>query len=174
MCYQLQLQSDVNQTHLTFNFTTAASSYDLRDVSTPTGLAACVLQPSPPPPSPPLPPAPPAPVTPTCASDAGIFVRYVRMTWRGGAGCANNSYLSVAELRVFYNGVNVAADAPATASDTWASDPAYAPGKLVDGSTTTFYHSSTAGSSTYVQVDLQVGGIQYGAVNNVHGWSGFW
>ncbi len=44
-CYQLQLLTSLNQTLMVLNFTTIASSYDLRDVATPEGQAACVARP---------------------------------------------------------------------------------------------------------------------------------
>lgn len=154
-CFQLLLQDPINQTIYSFNFTAAASSYNLRDVSTAAVQTACRPQPPPPPPSPPRPPLPPVPVTPVCANDAGTYMHYVRIAWRGGATCSYG-FLNVAELRVLYNGVNVARGAPATALDKWADSASYAPDKLVDGSSSTMYHSKTVGSGTYVEVNLQV------------------
>jgi hypothetical protein len=149
-CYQLQLLTSLNQTLMVFNFTTIASSYDLRDVATPEGQASCVAKPSPPPPTPPMPPVPALPV---CPGDAELHVRYMRMVYVGGPSC---SFMNLAELQLWYNGYNVAQGKPATSLDVYGRLPQYVSGKITDGQSNTFYSSGSFNSSTYVLVDLLV------------------
>lgn len=91
----------------------------------------------------------------TCSSADGIYIRYVKFRWLGGTNCSTG-YLNVAELQVVVNGSNVALSKPATAFDFLSGNSLYEPGKINDGSSTTFYHSASINSSSYVQVDLLV------------------
>lgn len=157
-CYKLELLGELQEVMYIYRFSSASSSYTFRDpVTDPAVQQSCYL-------SPPPPPMSPLPSTPNCPSVVGEFVRYLRLSWAdstvSAATCGSGvgGYLQVAELQLVYNGYNVALGKNATALDVWGNMlGTYGPSKMVDGKTSTIYHSSTQTNSTYMMLDLQVG-----------------
>jgi hypothetical protein len=155
-CYKMELRDAANILLYTYYFTTASNGYIFRNTNDPTFFASTCNRPAAPP------PMPPVPLTPACPAAADEFTRYIRISWRGGTGCTvGSSPLHVAEVQVNYNGRNIALNKPASAlpgDNGWmnASLLGQRPGMVVDGKSSTIYHSNSSDSSTFLMVDLQV------------------
>lgn len=144
-CWDLVMADNTGYVWFTFTFPAASASYNFRDVSNAAFSATC--NPLAPPPMPPL------PGSPVCLGDAGKLVRYMRMVWLGGSGCAT---LDVGELQLWYNGYNIAYRKPAEGMGSYLGWPQYGPQQATDGRAQTFYNSAAGNSSTYLLVDLLV------------------
>jgi hypothetical protein len=150
MCYQLELMDEFQNIYYTYTFASSANSYTFRDpVIDPATKASCSY-------SPPPPPMGPRPSTALCNGAAGEFIRFVRISWKGGCAKPSDGWLNVAELQVWYNGQNVAAGKSGTEIDTWTNNAAYKAAQLTDGKTWTMFHSGSLTAFTFVTIDLQV------------------
>jgi len=150
MCWQLELQDVQGSPMYTYPFTTTQDSYTFRDpVTDPAVKATCSLAPPPPPMS-------PRPVTPKCPGAAGEYVHFLRFTWSNSTNCPASGFLQIAEVRLIYNGYNVALGKSASAGDFYQSNANYNGQQAVDGKDNTFYHSNTFTSAAYLLIDLQV------------------
>ena len=151
-CYKLELLDAFDNPFYSYPFVGTADSYTFRDpINDPVVAATCNFMPPPP-------PMAPRPATPVCGGALGEFIRYVRISWHGNCSAPSNGWLNVAELQVIYNGQNVAAGKGGTSNGTWTNSAAFVPNQLTDGKSSTMYHSSLAGATAYVTIDLQVGG----------------